>query len=301
MRGGRLGIILALITALCWGTGDFLARSLTRHIGSYRTLLFVQLTGFIALSCYLLPSGELAHRLSGIVYGVLAWAVAGSLLNLIGSLLLYRAFEIGLLAVVSPIAASYAAVTAALSVLSGEAVRRGQAAGMVATLLGVALAAGLLVRGANGVPTAGAPRRRKVAGPGVALAVLSAIAYGIGFWILGYHVTPQLGGTVPVWIVRLVTIVTLTTVAVPLRRDVHLPRHAGRWGLLAAVGLIDTVGFVAFAHAVQGGHVAIVGVLSSLFSAVTVVLAHFFLHERLAVSQWLGLAGIFAGVALVSG
>ena len=296
-----MGIILALVTALCWGTGDFLARSLTRQIGSYRALLLVQLTGFVALSCYLLPSGELWHRLSGTPHGVLAWAVAGALLNLGASLLLYRAFEIGVLAVVSPIAASYAAVTAALSVLSGEAVRRGQAGGMVATLLGVAFAAGLLVQAPDGVPLTGATRQRKEVGRGVVFAALAAAAYGVGFWILGYHVTPRLGGTVPVWIVRLVTIITLVALAAPLRQDIRPPRQAMSCGLLAAVGLIDTGGFVAFAHAVQGGHVAIVGVLSSLFSAVTVVLAWIFLRERLAASQWLGLAAIFIGVALVSG
>lgn len=295
-----MGIILGLATALCWGTGDFLARSITTRIGSYRALLFVQLLGFAALSAYLLPSGELAHRAAHATHGAWAWAVACALLNLMGSLLLYRAFEIGVLAIVSPIAASYAAVTAALSVLSGEVLRRGQLTGMALALLGVALTAGLLVRAADGAPVTAVPGPHKDPARGVLLAACAACAYGMAFWVLGYHVTPALGGTIPVWMVRLVSMLALAALASPLRQRLRLPLTRGVWGSIAVVGVIDTAGFVAFAQGAQGDQIAMVGVLSSLFSAVTVLLARLFLHDRLARTQWLGLACIFAGVALVS-
>lgn len=45
--------------------------------------------------------------------------------------------------------------------------------------------------------------------------------------------------------------------------------------------------------------IAIVSVLASLFSAVTVLLAWIFLHDKLQWSQWLGIGIIFVGVVLV--
>src|SRR4051812_36333368 len=116
-----MGIVLGLMAAVCWGASDFFARYATRSIGTYRTLWLMQFVGFGALGIYLLASGELA-RLGGVVPPqAWAWAVLVGGLNMVSQLMLYRAFEVCLsMAVVSPIAASYAAITVILSVLSGE-------------------------------------------------------------------------------------------------------------------------------------------------------------------------------------
>jgi uncharacterized membrane protein len=50
----------------------------------------------------------------------------------------------------------------------------------------------------------------------------------------------------------------------------------------------------------QMGLVSVVSVLASLYGAVTVLLAWIFLRERLEISQWFGIAMIFAGIVLVS-
>jgi uncharacterized membrane protein len=41
-------------------------------------------------------------------------------------------------------------------------------------------------------------------------------------------------------------------------------------------------------------------VISSLYSAVTVMLARIVLRERLQLSQWLGVGVVFAGLVLVN-
>lgn len=295
-----MAIILGLITALCWGAGDFLARSIAQRLGSYRALLLVQLIGGAALSAYLLLSGELARLIGAAPHSVWAWAVLAALLNLTGSLFLYRSFEVGVLALVSPIGSSYAAITAALSLLSGETVGRSQGLGMALTLLGVILAVGAQGQPPDAPPAqvhAGAPRDAR---QGVICALIAAVGYGLAFWVLGYHVTGQLGGTAPVWVVRLVTIATLAVLAAPLRQNLRLPRSVGLWAPIAVVGLLDTGGYVAFAHGMHGDQIAVVGVLSSLFSAVTVLLSWLIARERLAARQWLGIMVIFVGVALVS-
>ena len=294
-----MGILLGLMAALCWGSADFLARYATRLVGFYRTLIFMQIVGFVGLSLYLLLSGELDSLLSHAGWQPWAWAVLAALLNIASSLALYRAFEIGVLTIVSPIAASYAALTALLALLSGEVISQQRVVGIVIVLLGVVLAAAALTPPAKvqaGEPQA---KRQPRLARGVGLALLSAIGYGVMFWIFGFRVIPSLGGIAPVWLVRLMTPCVLLALAVPTRQNIRMPRGWAFW-LICAVGLLDTTAYVANTIGFTTRDVAVVSVLASLFSTVTVLLAWIFLRERLHWSQWMGIGVIFIGITLIS-
>ena len=70
--------------------------------------------------------------------------------------------------------------------------------------------------------------------------------------------------------------------------------------MLAAVGLIDTSAFVANNAGLHTGQISVVTVLTSLYGAVTVLLAWIFLREKVERSQWFGIVLVFAGIILVS-
>jgi len=294
-----LGIILGLMAALCWGAADFLARYAARLVGAYRTLLFMQFIGFVGLSLYLGISGEFVRLTTRVGWQPWAWGLLATLLNIISSLALYRAFEVGVLTVVSPIAASYAALTVLLSLLSGEVIGQRRGLGIGATLIGVVLAAASLTPPAEVKADAAAPQRRRRLTRGVGLAITAALGYGVTFWLFGFQVIPALGGVAPVWLIRLLTPALLALMALPTRQNIRLPR--GRvWWFISGVGVLDTAAFVANTVGLTTGQVAIVSVLASLFSTVTVILAWIFLREKLHWSQWLGIGIIFMGIALVS-
>src|SRR6266705_776488 len=101
-----MGIILGLSAALFWGTADFLVRYSTRIIGTYRTLFYMQFIGLACLSIFLVASGEFARLAARISWQWWILAILTALLNVISALALYRSFEIGVLTIVSPIAAS---------------------------------------------------------------------------------------------------------------------------------------------------------------------------------------------------
>ncbi|MGI8826556.1 MAG: DMT family transporter [Chloroflexota bacterium] len=289
-----MGIVLGLLTAVCWGTADFLARYATRLVGTYRTLLFMQLPGLVALSAYMLASGELARLGDSGYRSAWAWAVVTALTGTACSLSLYRSFEVGVLSLVSPIAASYAAVTVILAVLSGEHIGLLHTIGIVTTIGGVVLAAAHLT--AHGVDI---PPHSGRFPPGVMWAIGAALGYGFTFWIFGSRVAPVLGGVAPVWVTRLVTPLTLVLLALPARQNLRASLWPA-WKLLLGIGIIDTLAFVSVAFGFTTGQIAIVSVLASLFSTVTVILAWIFLREQLYRSQWTGIACIFVGIALVS-
>src|ERR1700694_5299376 len=292
-----MGIILGLSAALCWGAADFLARYCTRLIGTYRTSFFMQFIGAIGLTVYLFSSGDLAHLAHSAGWQSWIWAIVAALLSLIGSLALYRSFEVGVLSIVSPIAASSAALTVVLSFLSGETLSQARAIGIGAALIGVILAATHITHTPK-VDADKKPTRKRTMMRGVGWALVSSVTYGINFWVLGFYVTPALGGTAPIWMIRLVTIGTLALAAAPARQSIRPPQgHV--WWLIIVVGVVDTIAFLAANFGFTTDQVSVVSVLISLFSAVTVLLAWIFLRERLQWSQWLGIAIIFLSVTLV--
>jgi drug/metabolite transporter (DMT)-like permease len=299
-----LPILLGLTGALCWGIADFAARYASRRIGAYRTLLYMQLFGFLALSIYLRFHGGF----SAVAPGWRPWALAvvAGLFNMLGSLALYRSFEIGVMSVVAPVSSSYPALTVLLSLLTGERLQPMKAAGLAVTFLGVLLAATSF--GSASTASAKSPAGSKAPGPkahathltaGVPWAILGGAMFGVLFWFLGYYVVPATGSMVSVWVIRLTSFSTLVLFAAPARQTLRIP-HGSVWWLLAAVGVMDTAAFIANNAGLGTGQISTVTVLASLYGAVTVFLSWIFLREQLEWSQWLGIALIFVGIVQVT-
>jgi drug/metabolite transporter (DMT)-like permease len=83
------------------------------------------------------------------------------------------------------------------------------------------------------------------------------------------------------------------------RRSARLPDARTAW-VLFGVGVLDTLAFIASSAGAATDQVSIVTVLSSMFSAWTVLLAWIVLRERPHRLQWAGIALILCGVVLVS-
>lgn len=294
-----MGIVLGVAAALCWGTADFLARFSSRRVGTYSTLFFMQFIGLAALSLYLAATGEFGRLTATIYWQAWAWALVAALLNTVSYLALYRALEVGLLAIVSPIVSGYAAVTFVLAVLSGEMLSLSHEIGIGTVLIGVVLAAIPFERTGNTMLSAPASLRPGTFPLGVGWALTASLGFGVTFWLLGVAVTPSLGGIAPVWLFRLTPLCLLAPLSALLHQQIHLP-HGQVWWAIVGLGLLDTVAFVASMLGLATGQIAVVSVLTSLYSAVAVVLAWVFLREKLHWGQWAGIGLIFVGIALVN-
>ncbi len=291
-----LGILLGLGAALGWGCADMCARFSTYRIGSYRTLLYMQPLGLFGLSLWFLLLES--PRWDWPLVGLAALLACG---NTLAGLCLYQAIAVGLISVVSPIAASYGAITLLLGLLSGQKPSVLQLLGLVVTIGGVVLASAPLFQSSSSNPAKpklSEPVEPKPAGGGVGLALVAAVCFGVVFWGLGF-VTPRTGGVLPVWANRLVGPLLLLGLAGPFRQNVRLPGRRD-WLWLVALGVLDTAAFLCYSFGVRQADSGIVAVLSSLFSAVTVLLARLFLKERLAANQWIGIGLLLVGVGLVS-
>ena len=289
-----MGILLGLLTALSWGGSDFLARFATHRIGALRTMLYMQVSGFILLTIALPWLGGWGHLADGSGWHPWAWGALAGGLNFFASLTLYRSFEIGKLSIVAPISASYPVLTVLLSVLGGEHLSIARAVGIVFTMLGV-----VFVAGGEKPPEDHDAEGLQRAGKGIALALSSAVGFGFLFWLLGTRVVPITGATQTVWLIRLTSSVLTTLLILAARQPIKPPtdRVAG-W--IFAMGLTDTGAFIMNDLGMRIEQVAVVSVLASLYGAVTVALAAIFLREHVSRWQWLGIISIFAGIFLIS-
>jgi drug/metabolite transporter (DMT)-like permease len=287
--------LLGLVAAVLWGVADLLIRSVSRRLGVTRAMVWCQApTLTIATAALLfLPQARaavIAAPPDGWAYGLLAGAF-----SLVASVGLYRALSGGTLALVAPIAASYAAVTAALSLLTGrESLTPGVGGGLAVCCAGVALASWGREPGEDRLPG----WRAALSGP-TGWALLSSAGYGAAFYVQGVWVVPRLGPWIPVAGNALLVAAAVSAVALATRRSLAPPdrRTAPR---VLACGVLALTAFAAYLSGLQSGAVAVVTVLSSLAGAVAVLLALVFLRERLAPRQWAGVAAALAGVVLIN-
>ncbi len=289
-----MGILLGLLTALSWGGSDFLARFATHRIGTLRTMLYMQFTGFLLLTIFLPWLGGWGHLADGSGWQPWAWGALAGALNFVATLTLYRSFEIGKLSVVAPISASYPVLTVLLSLLSGEQLTAARVIGIACALLGV-----VLVAGGEKAPAAEDEEGLQRSGKGIGLALCSAIGFGFLFWLLGTRIVPATGATQTVWLIRL-TSSALTALLILAARKTIKPPTDRVAGWILGMGLTDTGAFVMNNFGMRIEQVAVVSVLASLYGAVTVGLAAVFLHEHVSRWQWLGIIAIFAGIFLIS-
>lgn len=291
-----MGTLFAIAAALSWGVADLLSRNLARDIGSYRSLFYSQIVGLFALALYVVVSGSAGSLGSGASSSVLMTLGCLSLLYVVGALTLTLALEKGVLAIVSPIMASYAAITALLSWASGEPISAAGGTGVAILIVGVVMAS--ISRGhGNERPTE--ELRQPGRWNGVIYAVIASVTYGVMLFILGRSVTPVIGAMLPALAFRTASIILLGSLAKPFAQSLAWPPRRV-WRLVVATGLLDAGAFICLAEGSRIGPLSVVGAISSMATAVTVFLAWKFLDERLSRLQWGGVGLALAGIVLVN-
>ncbi|GAA4238957.1 DMT family transporter [Actinomadura meridiana] len=283
--------ILALGAALAYGVADFLGGAVSRKSTALRVLVWA------------VPAGLLVVAVSALVHGgsmeaaPMAWGFLGGVCGGAGMMTFYRALARGPMSVVAPVSALAGAVLpVGVGTLRGERLD-------VAVLLGVLLclvAIGLV----SMEPRKGdapSPGRRRLLDSGPLTAAVSGTCFGIFFVLLktagdGTGLWPIVGARVGT-----LAVVVAALAVVAARGDLG-PPVPGRTLLLLALlsGALDAGANVLYFVAVHAGMLSLAAVLTSLYPAITVLLARIAYSERLQAVQRIGMAIAIAGVALVT-
>jgi drug/metabolite transporter (DMT)-like permease len=254
-----------------------------RRVGALWTSLGMQAVGAVTLGATLVLLG----RWPAIAPDAIPWAVALAITGGLPLYLLYRALALGPVAVVSPVVASYAALVVILVVIFlGERLTLEQTAAVGLVFVGVVLATTDVRRF---VATIGRPL------PGVRIGVLATLGFAVWGALLAAASRHHDGLTLIVlW--RTIAVAMLLGVALVARRPFPLPARPSTLGLIATVGVLDTLGNVAFVLGVGAGQAAITATGSGLYPVVPALLGIWLLGERLVPNQYIGILIVVVGL-----
>lgn len=293
-----LTAFFGLTGALIYGAADFLGGLAAKRISAMLTTAVAAFSGLLAL-LVALPFVGGVWSPAAVLWGALS-GVSGA----VAISLLYACLAIGPMSILSPLTAVVSAVVPmTVGLLGGELL-----APVGYWALGLALVAVVLV---GFVPERGAVRPRLTG-------VLMAIGSGamIGTFMILIDLTPPDSGLVPLVLNRAVNGAIMVAVMGVLallarhrsRVPVGSPGPDGAPGpvlsagvrFAMACGLVDVTANFLLLAALRLGDLSVVGVLTAMYPAGTILLAAVVLGERIAAVQWVGLALALTAAGLLA-
>ncbi len=278
---------LGLAIAFCFGTSDYLSKALTGQVGPYRTTVYtLGLSGLFAIvpSLLLGPPKELTPYDVGLLVAVAVSTYAAFLV-------MYRGYQKGSIAVVSPIVNSFPIFSVIVAVL----VLKVSISSDVLVALGGVIAGILLV--STNLSSFGASSERSIT-PGVPEGILAALLFAVGFNLLGYA-DERIGFLLPVIAARLGAAAVGFLAARPMKEELGPPRGRALRRVVA-MGALEAGGLLSFSFALSSsstiGPLPILTTLAGMGVVFTVGYATYFLREKLELNHALGIGMLIAGV-----
>ena len=290
-----LAIVLALASAIGYGGSDFAAGLASRRAGVIQVTLLASAVSALIVAAAL-PFA--ASRPPGAA--ALAWGAAAGLGGTLGAFALYLGFRHAAFSVAGPLSAVGAAGFSVLAgLLFGERPTAVALTGIVLALPAIvgtaASAAGdTAASAASGAEAASTGAGRPVFG--VTLGLIAGACFALLF--IGLDRAGSGSGLWPVAAAAVAEVAAALAAAVATR-NLRLPGARPR--LLAMLtGVAGAAGTILFFLATHQGFLAVTAVLTSLYPAVTIVLARAMLGERLTALRLVGLTLAGACVALIA-
>jgi drug/metabolite transporter (DMT)-like permease len=271
-----LPVGFSLVAVFVWGTSDFLGGYCSRRSNAFVFTTIVHASGLFLM----LGIATVSHSPFPSRTGV-AWALAAGLSGGAGLAIFYRALASGRMGLTAPVAAVLSAIIPTVFGIFTEGVPRAvQIAGFVLAAAGI----WLISRPEDG----SRPQ-------GIGTAVFAGIAFA-GFYLF----MKQAGNDSAVWLsaVSRVAAVSLTGTIVILGGHRRITPQGIGWGIVA--GVLDISGSVMFIRATQTGRLDAAVVISSLYPAITVLLARIVLKEHFTRWKVVGMSAALLAVPLIA-
>ncbi|HEY9163369.1 MAG TPA: EamA family transporter [Magnetovibrio sp.] len=282
--------LLGLIAALCWGVGDFAARFTSRAIGPMQTLMMMAAVSAMALTPLALK-GNIALLWET---ETLALTVVGALTTTLAGVLLFKSLAQGPLGLVVPVTSSYPVPLVLVVMLMGE----------LTLTIALALAIAATIGGVWVVARAGRhvqyhdDHARGSVVHSMLLAGAAAVIFAIAI-LLTHSAVSRAGEAEVLWLSRIIGFVALGVVLL-IKGNAFSALSLRMTLLLAAMGVVDVIGFLALFTAQGAGDTAIASVASAAYGVVTVGLGRVVLKEPVKPLQWFGFAMVVAGAATLT-
>lgn len=268
----------SLAAVLCWGTSDFVGGYAARRANAFVFTALAHASGLAMIAGLAAASHSVFPPLASAGWAVIAGMVGGVALAIF-----YRALAAGQMGVSAPVAALLGAgIPTIFVILTEGAPGRWPIIGFLLAGLGI-----WLISRPDGSESGSAS---------LWLAALSGVGFA-GFYIC----IKQAGDSSVLWtaaLSRAASLVVTTVAAVVSRPQWGLQRSGFVLALLA--GWLDVSGSALFIRASQTGRLDAAVVISSLYPAITVVLARILLKEQFTRWKTVGMVAALLAVPLIA-
>lgn len=272
-------VVFGLAASAAWGAGDFSGGMASRRLHTILVVAAAHGIGLVLMAALAVLSREVFPSADTLFWGALA-----GITGCVGLLAFWRGLAVGRMGLVAPVTG----VIAALVPVTVGTLTEGLPQTVKIVGFGLALVSLWL---ASSSPTSGGD------GKGLGLAVAAGIGFG-SFLVLMDHA----GKGSFFWSLtaaRAASFTMMLIVVLTTRRQWHENnRRLLTWIILA--GVLDVMGNGFFVLATQSGRLDISAVLSSLYPAMTVLLARLVLKERISPRQLVGVGTALAAIVLIA-
>jgi uncharacterized membrane protein len=262
-----------------WGASDFLGGVGARRANAFLFTSIVHISGLLAVGILALMTQAPFPENSSLAWSLIAGSVGGGALALF-----YRSLASGNMGLVAPVAAVLgAAIPTIVTAFAEGFPGYRHVLGFMLAGIGV-----WLISRTEG--DAGRPE-------GIGMAVLAGIGFA-GFYLCIHRA----GNGSALWVAACSRSASLLVTGAFVLFGKHLRAvPTGVLGIAVVAGILDITGTTVFIHASQIGRLDNAVVLSSLYPAVTVVLARVFLSEHFSRARTIGMVAALAAVPMIAG
>ena len=293
-----LPIVYSLISVVCWGTSDFTGGYASKRSDAFLITLCAHLSGSaLMLTSALVTHAPVPDRASQL-WALLAGTMGGTALAIF-----YRTLAGGKMGLTAPVAALIgAAIPTAFGMMTEGIPGKLPIVGFLLAAAGI-----WLISRPEERPPILSNCRPRTADDGVLAGdgkrpegIATAVLCGVGF--AGFMLSiNQVGNSSVVWSAaysRSASLVVVGLIVLARRQPIRLDRRGALLALLA--GAIDVTGTALFIRADQTGRLDSAVVITSLYPAVTVILARLILKEHFHRWRALGILASLVAVPLIA-
>jgi drug/metabolite transporter (DMT)-like permease len=262
-----------------WGSSDFLGGVGARRANAFLFTAIVHISGMVVMGTIALMVGSSFPGHASVVWSLMAGAVGG-----IALAFFYRSLASGNMGLIAPVAAVLSAAIPTIVTAFAEGLPSPRHVfGFILAGIGV----WLISRSEAGI---GRPK-------GLGMAVLAGIGFA-GFYLCVHRA----GNASALWTATCSRFGSLVVTGAFVLFGRHLRTvPAPVLGIAVVAGILDITGSAVFVRASQLGRLDDAVVISSLYPAITVLLARIFLHEHFSRARTIGMVAALAAVPMIAG
>ena len=276
----------AVTAVFLWGASDFAGGYASRRANAFVLTAFSHLCALVWMTVIAFASQAPLPDRASMFWAILAGSIGGFSLAIF-----YGALAAGQMGLSAPIAALLgAAIPTMVDIALRGAPSRWSLVGFALAIIAI----WLITR--PDATTKNAPSAQKGPPKGVTAAALAGVGFA-GFYLCIHQATGS-----PIWGAAITRIGSFTATAIAVvatRPPLKLDRPALALGFVA--GSLDVTGTAFFIFASEHGRLDEAVVITSLYPAVTVLLARLVLKEHFSPWKFLGLLAALAAVPLIAG